>query len=99
LTIFPQDDYDILMVDKVNPSAQPDPSKQSEAYQRIEKGLSETKHSVKVPESFQKAGFTEDDYKKYFNLMIKSVSDDMNKITNEAIKRLKEERQKIESDQ
>jgi hypothetical protein len=52
---------------------------------------------IKVPESYQKAGFTEDDYKKYMNQMVQGITQDMNKVTNKAIQALKEQRQKIES--
>lgn len=52
---------------------------------------------LKVPESYQKAGFTEDDYKKYMNEVVKGISQDMSKVSNKAIQALKEQRQKIES--
>lgn len=52
---------------------------------------------LKVPDSFQKAGFTEDDYKKFYDTFLRTLSQEMDKVTNKLIKALKEQRRKIES--
>ena len=72
------------MVDKTNPTSPNDPTQP-------------TGYHLKVPASFEKAGFTEQDYKKFYDNTVKLISKEMDKVTNEAIKRLKEQRQKIES--
>jgi hypothetical protein len=74
------------MVDKTNANPPPDPTQH-------------TSYHLTVPASFQKAHFTEDDYKKYVNALIKSISQEMNKVTNKMIKELKEQRQKIENNE
>jgi len=82
------------MIDKTSPTPPQDPKKH-EVPAHI------TKHvvgpDVKVPESYQKAGFTENDYKQYLNNLLKTIGQEMDKITNKAIQALKEQRQKIES--
>lgn len=72
------------MIDKTNPNPTPDPTKH-------------TTYHLKVPESFQKAGFTEADYKKFFNQTIRIVSQEMDRVANDALQKAKERRYKIES--
>lgn len=72
------------MVDRVNSNPQPDPTKHTTAH-------------LKVPESFQKAGFTEKDYKKFLDQTINMVSQEMNRVANDALQKAKERRYKIES--
>jgi len=83
------------MIDKTGPTPPPhDPIYDIGAHYHP------TKHvgpHIEVPEAYKKAGFTEDDYKKYLDEMTKSLSHEMDKVTNKQIQALKEQRQKIES--
>ena len=77
-----------IMIDKTPPTSPNNPSDHV--------GPQPGPH-LNVPESYQKAGFTEDDYKKYMNNLVKNITQDMSKVSNKAIQALKEQRQKIES--
>lgn len=52
---------------------------------------------LKIPEAFQKAGFTDSEYKKFYQQFMKDCADAMNKISKKIIENLKEQRRQIES--
>lgn len=56
-----------------------------------------TDPKIHIPDAYQKAGFTKDDYKKYCDLVIKSCTHEMQRVANKAIEELKKHRRKIQS--